>query len=61
MRKNHAISKKDLHTFVETSVFRSTAIVCSCAETSSMVFGRLHVMRRLTEQNEHTDYFSTHG
>ena len=33
------------HTFDEVSVFLRTATVCSCADTSSIVFGRLDSMR----------------
>ena len=45
-RETHKIRERfkqgSEQTFVEVKVLRRTAIVCSCADTSSIVFGRLY-------------------
>ena len=52
----------DTRTFVDESDLRNTVKVCSCAETSSMVLGRLRVGHILVvRQTQSTNYFSTHG
>lgn len=43
--KHSTDSIQYIHTFVEDSVFCNTATVCSWADTSSMVFGRLSRLR----------------
>lgn len=53
-------------TFDDKSVFRSTLTVCSCAATSSIVFGRLAHKCEVSSVkrgggSRHTHYFSTHG
>jgi hypothetical protein len=54
---------QNTHTLVDVKVFWSTATVCSWADTSSIVFGRLCVgfIVSCEKYREETHYFSTQG